>query len=72
MSIIKEIDPCGLMPVTFEDDHSSKRLGVMFSAPKSHYGVLVNKPVKISEVYLEELPRVIGRGLSDIRSGGIR
>ena len=32
----------------------------------------VNKSVKILEVYLEDLPRVIGRGLCDLSSRGIR
>jgi hypothetical protein len=59
------------MPITFEDCHSSRRLGVNFWAPKCNCGMPVDKYVKVLEVYLEDLPRVIGRGLSDLSSRGI-
>jgi hypothetical protein len=63
LSITEEIDLCDSTLVTFEDCHSSRWLGVMFWAPKSNCGVPVNKSVKVLEVYLEDLPRVIGRGI---------
>jgi hypothetical protein len=44
----------------------------MFWVAKSNYGLPVNKSLKVLEVYLEDLPRVIGRGLSDLSSRGIR
>ena len=58
--------------ITLEDCESSSRLGVVFWASKSHCGLPGERSLWRFGSLPWRLTRVIGRGLSDLSSRGIR